>query len=139
MALDPARRALWAVLGAGAVAASALLGAPAATADPPDCTAADMAGVAAGVSAATVSNVLTGRKPVSPALAAAVRGEETGIGSSEVYVGGGVNADNIRNCMTYLHQNRWDGVVSIECSGTDENTCKSVEWMRGVVKGLGKK
>ena len=40
-------------------------------------------------------------KDVSPALAAAVRGEETGIGSSEVYVGGGVNADNIRNCMAY--------------------------------------
>ena len=38
-----------------------------------------------------------------------------------------------------LHQHRWDGVVSLECSGTDENTRKSVEWMRGVVKGLGKK
>ena len=59
MALDPARRALWAVLGAGAVAASALLGAPAATADPPDCTAADMAGVAAGVSAATSAYLFT--------------------------------------------------------------------------------
>jgi sugar phosphate isomerase/epimerase len=77
-------------------------------------------------------------KDVSPALAAAVRGEETGIGSSEVYVGGGVNADNIRNCMAYLHRGGWNGVVSIECSGTDENTRKSVEWMRGVVKGLGK-
>ena len=41
-------------------------------------------------------------KDVSPALAAAVRGEETGIGSSEVYVGGGVNADNIRKCMEYF-------------------------------------
>ena len=76
---------------------------------------------------------------MSPALAAAVRGEERGIGGSEVPVGGGVNADNIRSCMTYLHQNGWDGVVSIECSGADENTRKSVEWMRGVVKGLGKK
>ena len=57
---------------------------------------------------------------------------------SEVYVGGGVNADNIRNCMAYLHRGGWNGVVSIECSGTDENTRKSVEWMRGVVKGLGK-
>jgi len=77
-------------------------------------------------------------KDVSPALAAAVRGEETGIGSSEVYVGGGVNADNIRKCMAFLHRSGWDGVVSIECSGTDENTRKSVEWMRGVVRGLKK-
>ncbi len=78
-------------------------------------------------------------KDVSPALAAAVRGEETGIGSSEVHVGGGVNADNIRACMAYLHKGGWDGVVSLECSGTDENTRKSVEWMKGLVKGLGKK
>lgn len=78
-------------------------------------------------------------KDVSPVLAAAVRGEETGIGSSEVHVGGGVNADHIRNCMEYLNKTGWDGVVSIECSGTDENTRKSVEWLRGVVKGLKKK
>jgi len=77
-------------------------------------------------------------KDVSPALAAAVRGEETGIGSSEVPVGGGVNADNIRDCMAFLHRGGWDGVVSIECSGTDENTRKSVEWMRGVVRELKK-
>jgi sugar phosphate isomerase/epimerase len=68
-----------------------------------------------------------------------VRGEETGIGSSEVPVGGGVNADNIRACMALLHQHGWEGVVSLECSGTDENTRKSVEWMKSVVKGLGKK
>ena len=78
-------------------------------------------------------------KDVSPALAATVRGEETGIGSSEVFVGGGVNAENIRKCLVYLQQTGWDGVVSIECSGTDENTRKSVEWMKGVVKGLKKK
>jgi sugar phosphate isomerase/epimerase len=51
-------------------------------------------------------------------------------------VGGGVNAGNIRACMEHLHKTGWDGVVSIECSGTDENTRKSVEWMRSVVKGL---
>jgi sugar phosphate isomerase/epimerase len=77
-------------------------------------------------------------KDVSPALAAAVRGEETGIGSSEVFVGGGVNAENIRCCMEFLHGQNWDGVVSLECSGTDENTRKSVEWMTGVVKALTK-
>jgi len=78
-------------------------------------------------------------KDVSPALAAAARGEETGIGSSEVSVGGGVNADNIRKCLEYLNKTGWSGVVSIECNGTDENTRKSVEWMRGVVKSLKKK
>jgi len=41
--------------------------------------------------------------------------------------------------MAYLHQNDWDGVVSIECSGTDENTRKSVEWMRALVKSLKRK
>ena len=75
-------------------------------------------------------------KDVSPALAAAMRGEETGIGSSEVPVGGGVNADNIRQCLEYLNQTGWDGVVSLECSGTEENTRQSVEWIKGVIKGL---
>lgn len=72
-------------------------------------------------------------KDVSPALAAAVRGEETGIGSSEVPVGGGVNADNIRAVIRYLQQSNWDGAVSIECSGTDENTRQSLEFMRSIV------
>ena len=74
-------------------------------------------------------------KDVSPALAAAVRGEETGIGSSEVPVGGGVNADNIRAVIRYLQETDWDGAVSIECSGTDENTRQSLEFMRSVVAG----
>ncbi|MEW6359704.1 MAG: sugar phosphate isomerase/epimerase family protein [Planctomycetota bacterium] len=73
-------------------------------------------------------------KDVSADLAAAVRGEETGIGSSIVPVGGGVNADNIRKCVAYLQQTKWDGVVSIECHGSDENTRASVDFMRGVVK-----
>jgi len=74
-------------------------------------------------------------KDVSPELAAAARGEETGIGSSIVPVGGGVNAENIRKCMAYLEETEWDGVVSIECHGSDENTAASVEFMRKVVKG----
>lgn len=75
-------------------------------------------------------------KDVSPALAAAARGEETGIGSSEVFVGGGVNADNIRRCLEFLHKTRWNGAVSIECSGTDENTRRSVEWMRSALHSI---
>jgi sugar phosphate isomerase/epimerase len=75
-------------------------------------------------------------KDVSAELAAAVRGEETGIGSSIVPVGGGVNAENIRRCLEYLHATRWDGVVSIECHGSDENTAASVAWMKSAVAAL---
>ena len=72
-------------------------------------------------------------KDVSPALAAAALGEETGIGSSEVPVGGGVNAENIKAVVRYLKQTAWDGAVSIECHGSDENTRKSLDFMRQVV------
>lgn len=72
-------------------------------------------------------------KDVSPELAAAVRGEETGIGSSIVPVGGGANADNIKKVFKYLNETSWDGVVSIECHGSDENTRASVEFLRGLL------
>jgi sugar phosphate isomerase/epimerase len=69
-------------------------------------------------------------KDVSPDLAAAMRGEETGIGSSQVPVGGGVNAENIRKCIQLLQATDWRGAVSIECHGSDENTRESVAFMR---------
>ena len=72
-------------------------------------------------------------KDVSEGLAAAVRGEETGIATSEVPVGGGVNADNIKGCLEFLKETNWDGVVSIECHGSDENIRDSVEFLRGIV------
>jgi len=72
-------------------------------------------------------------KDVSPALAAAARGEETGIATSEVPVGGGVNAENIKKCIDYMKQTHWSGVVSIECYGSDENICRSVEFLRGLI------
>jgi sugar phosphate isomerase/epimerase len=72
-------------------------------------------------------------KDVSPGLAAAVRGEETGIGCSEVPVGGGVNAENIKSCLEFLKQTGWEGVVSIECYGADENIRKSIEFLRPLV------
>ena len=65
-------------------------------------------------------------KDVSPGLAAAVRGEETGIACSEVPIGGGVNAENIKKCIAYLRETQWDGVLSIECYGADDNIRKSV-------------
>jgi sugar phosphate isomerase/epimerase len=72
-------------------------------------------------------------KDVSADLADAARGEETGIGSSIVPIGGGVNADNIRKCIDFLKSTRWDGVVSIECHGSDQNTAASVRFMRSMV------
>ena len=71
-------------------------------------------------------------KDVSESLAAAVRGEETGIATSEVPIGGGVNADNIKACVDFLNETDWDGAVSIECFGSDENTGKSVEYLRSI-------
>ena len=72
-------------------------------------------------------------KDVSESLTAALRGEETGIATSEVAVGGGANADNIRKCMEYLKETDWSGAVSIECYGSDENTKKSVEFMQSII------
>ncbi len=72
-------------------------------------------------------------KDVSPELAAAVRGEETGIACSEVPIGGGVNAQNIKKCIDYLRQTDWSGVISIECHGADDNIRKSVEFLRDIL------
>ena len=69
-------------------------------------------------------------KDVSEGLAAAMRGEETGIGMSESPIGAGVNADNIAKCIQILKEANWDGVISIECSGTDENLEASIAWLR---------
>ncbi len=76
-------------------------------------------------------------KDVSASLAAALRGEETGIGSSEVPIGGGVNADNIRQVLQLLVETKWDGVLSIETHGSDANMKASVDFLRGVLRDLG--
>jgi sugar phosphate isomerase/epimerase len=72
-------------------------------------------------------------KDVSAGLAAAVRGEETGIGTSEVPIGGGVNAENIKKCIEFLKETDFDGVLSIECFGSDENTRQSVEFLKALI------
>jgi len=76
-------------------------------------------------------------KDVSDVLAAAARGEETGIGSSQVPIGGGVNAGNIKRVLQFLSETKWDGVASIECHGSDENMKASVDFLRGVLSDLG--
>lgn len=72
-------------------------------------------------------------KDVSASLAQAARGEDTGIATSEVPIGGGVNADNIRRCIEFLKQSDWSGCISIECYGSDTNTRESVEFLRAII------
>ena len=72
-------------------------------------------------------------KDVSQELATAARGEETGIACSEVPIGGGVNAENIKRCVEYLKETDWNGVLSVECYGSDDNIRTSIEFLRGLL------
>ena len=56
-------------------------------------------------------------KDVSPSLAAATRGKQTGIPVSHCALGDGVNADNIKKCFVLLRDHGYDGVLSMECEG----------------------
>ncbi len=67
-------------------------------------------------------------KDVAPELRASV-GKQTGIAASEVHVGQGINADNIRKIVALLQQRKWSGVMSLESKG-EKNTLKSLEWFR---------
>lgn len=73
-------------------------------------------------------------KDVSEGLAAMLRGEETGIACSEVGIGEGVNADNIKNCLEFLKDTDWEGDISIECSGSDDKIAYSVDFLRGILE-----
>lgn len=73
-------------------------------------------------------------KDVSPSLAAASRGELTGIAVSQCAIGDGVNAENIRRCVEMLIKGGYDGVLSLECEGQGGPMIeRSLEWVRGVV------
>lgn len=72
-------------------------------------------------------------KDVSEELAKAVRGGETGIASSVVAIGEGVNADNISGCIELLKEMDWDGVLSIECEAAPGKVEQSLEWLRGQI------
>jgi inosose dehydratase len=77
-------------------------------------------------------------KDVSESLAAAVRGEETGIAVSQCALGDGVNADNIRQCLTILRDHGFDGVLSMECEGQGGPMIeKSLGWLRSTLDDLG--
>lgn len=75
-------------------------------------------------------------KDVSPSLAAAARGELTGIALSHCAVGEGVNADNIRRCVDVLAGVGFDGVLSIECEGQGGPMIeRSLAWVRQLRAG----
>lgn len=70
-------------------------------------------------------------KDVSPSLAAAVRGQETGIAVSQCAIGDGVNADNIRRCLEVLRDDGYKGTLSMECEGQSGPMIeKSLAWLR---------
>lgn len=74
-------------------------------------------------------------KDVAAELTAQV-GKETGIAASEVFVGQGVNAGNIRAIVDLLKENGWSGVMNLESKG-ELNTLRSLEWFRGIVAAPG--
>ncbi len=69
-------------------------------------------------------------KDVSKELAEAIRGGMTGIATSVVAIGEGVNADNISGCIELLKETKWDGVLSIESEAAPGKIEQSVEWLR---------
>jgi sugar phosphate isomerase/epimerase len=79
-------------------------------------------------------------KDVSQSLAAAMRGELTGIAVSQTAIGDGVNVDNIRRCFDILVDIGYDGVVSIECEGAGGPMIeKSLAWVRELVEDANKR
>jgi len=76
-------------------------------------------------------------KDVSKSLAAAVRGNQTGIAVSQCAIGDGVNAKNIRTCLTLLRDHGFNGVLSMECEGEGGPMIeKSLGWLRRTLKEL---
>jgi sugar phosphate isomerase/epimerase len=59
-----------------------------------------------------------------------VLGGQTGIASSVVSIGEGVNAENIAGCIELLKEIDWDGVLSIECEAAPGKVEQSIEWLR---------
>ncbi|MGO8697671.1 MAG: sugar phosphate isomerase/epimerase family protein [Limisphaerales bacterium] len=76
-------------------------------------------------------------KDVSQSLAAATQGSQTGIAVSHCALGGGVNADNIRQCLALLRDARYEGVLSIECEGQGGTMIEqSLAWLRQILAKL---
>ena len=76
-------------------------------------------------------------KDVSRSLAAATRGKQAGIAVSQCALGDGVNAENIRKCLSLLRGRGFDGVLSMECEGQGGPMIeRSLKWLRGALTDL---
>jgi sugar phosphate isomerase/epimerase len=75
-------------------------------------------------------------KDVSKELAAAMRGQETGIATSEVALGEGVNAESISKCLDIMIATGREIPVSPEAGG-DVLTARSVRWLTDLLKKKG--
>ena len=79
-------------------------------------------------------------KDVSETLAAALRGELTGIAVSQCAIGDGVNKENIKKCFDILVDIKFDGVVSLECEGQGGPMIeKSLAFVRELVNDANKR
>jgi len=73
-------------------------------------------------------------KDVSSSLAAASRGELTGIAVSHCAIGDGVNAANIRPSLEVLAAAGYGGVLSLECEGQGGPMIdRSLAWVRSLL------
>ncbi|MFN0170700.1 MAG: sugar phosphate isomerase/epimerase family protein [Bryobacteraceae bacterium] len=74
-------------------------------------------------------------KDVSAELAAAMKGELTGIALSTAAIGEGVNAGNIRKCVELLVGNGFQGTMSLECDAQGGPMLeRSLNWTRRVLE-----
>ena len=77
-------------------------------------------------------------KDVSESLAAAVRGDQTGIAVSQCSIGEGVNSGNIKQVLEILRDRPFDGVLSMECEGAGGPMIEqSLAWLRHAMQALG--
>lgn len=77
-------------------------------------------------------------KDVSPSLAAAARGAQTGIAVSHCALGEGANAANIRKCLSLMRDTDYQGVLSVECEGQGGPLIEqSLAWLRRTLADLG--
>ncbi len=77
-------------------------------------------------------------KDVSGSMAEAMRGKDTGIAISHCATGDGVNAENIKTCLSLLRDHGYDGVLSLECEGQGGPLIeRSLAWIRATLAELG--
>ena len=77
-------------------------------------------------------------KDVSESLAAAVRGDQTGIAVSQCSIGEGANSGNIKQVLEILRDRSFDGVLSMECEGAGGPMIEqSLAWLRHTLEALG--